>query len=417
MSDDTILGFPAFASQRNRTFTRTWWAQAWVAALEDSTLDPELLRRSRACARAGRIGSITMSPGRIAAFVDGEDDDPYSVVVLVEPLTDAEWDRFFDSVAEKAGYIAALLDGEMPHELVESAEAAAVRLLPDVGDLEPDCGCPDWGHPCLHAAALCYQVAWLLADDPFLLLLLRGRGRKELIEALQLRSAVGTGAGVAAGRALAATPGPVPPDGIAAREAYMREARDGPPPLPALPPTAAESPALLAVPATRGVDPDALEWLVGDAAARAREMLAAPEPPVALTVWQDTVRIAATEPSARIIARLAGAGDDRLALARAALAWRYGGFVGLEVLEVPWSPPWSRDLELARRALTAAHGDGGEPVLTIWRNHWTLTGRGVQIRYGRDGRWYPCREQPGGWWPAGPPGEDVVDVVAGLLDD
>ncbi|YCK38585.1 SWIM zinc finger family protein [Actinomadura sp. ATCC 39365] len=60
-------------------------------------------------------------------------------------------------------------------------------LLPTVGDLEPECSCPDWGHPCKHAAALCYQASWLLDGDPFVLLLLRGRGEQELIEALQNR--------------------------------------------------------------------------------------------------------------------------------------------------------------------------------------------------------------------------------------
>lgn len=59
-----------------------------------------------------------------------------------------------------------------------------MALLPGVGDLDPECDCPDWGNPCVHAGALCYQAAWLLDADPFVLLLLRGRGREEIVTAL-----------------------------------------------------------------------------------------------------------------------------------------------------------------------------------------------------------------------------------------
>ena len=77
-------------------------------------------------------------------------------------------------------------------------------LLPTVGDLEPECDCPDWGWPCKHAAALCYQIARLLDVDPFVLLLMRGRGERELMEELRRRNAVlaaatadgGSGSGV-----------------------------------------------------------------------------------------------------------------------------------------------------------------------------------------------------------------------------
>ncbi len=44
--------------------------------------------------------------------------------------------------------------------------------------------------PCPHTAALCYQLARLLDQDPFVLLLLRGRGERELLDDLQARSAV-----------------------------------------------------------------------------------------------------------------------------------------------------------------------------------------------------------------------------------
>src|SRR5204862_340795 len=62
-------------------------------------------------------------------------------------------------------------------------------LLPGPRYLDPHCSCPDRGHPCKHAAALCYQTARLLDAAPFVLLLLRGRGERELLDALSRLSA------------------------------------------------------------------------------------------------------------------------------------------------------------------------------------------------------------------------------------
>lgn len=112
--------------------------------------------------------------------------------MLLQELTDEEWDRFLDMASERSGHIAALLDREMPPHLVEDAAAAGLDLLPGIGDLEPECSCEAWDH-CPHTGALCYQVARLLDQDPFVLLLLRGRGERWLLDELQVRSAARAG--------------------------------------------------------------------------------------------------------------------------------------------------------------------------------------------------------------------------------
>src|SRR5437868_1297830 len=86
---------------------------------------------------------------------------------------------------------AALPGREMPPHLVEDAAAAGVELLPGLGDLEPECDCGAWDH-CGHTAALCYQVARLLDQDPLVLLLIRGRDERPLLDDLQARSATPT---------------------------------------------------------------------------------------------------------------------------------------------------------------------------------------------------------------------------------
>ncbi|MCZ1002746.1 SWIM zinc finger family protein [Streptomyces mirabilis] len=147
------------------------------------------------------------------AYVHGSRPRPYRVQVRLRTLDDGDWDRFLDAAAERPGHIAALLDKEMPKSLAD----CGADLLPGPGDLVPQCSCPDHGHPCKHAAALCYQTARLLDEDPFVLLLLRGRGERELLDALSRRNA--TRAARAAQEQQSA---PLP--GVRARDALARRA-------------------------------------------------------------------------------------------------------------------------------------------------------------------------------------------------
>ncbi|MFG1969655.1 SWIM zinc finger family protein [Nonomuraea fuscirosea] len=376
MTASAARGFPAFPPQRaGARFATTWWGRAWVQAMEDTSLDHKLLRKGRAYAKTGQLGPITVSPGRLAAVAESE----YDTVVRVEQLGDAAWERFLDQVAAKSGHIAALLDGDMPHDLVEAAEYAGVPLLPAVGDLEPECGCPDWGHPCKHAAALCYQASWLLDADPFVLLLLRGRGERDLVEALQGRDAPAPSTRAA-------------PAGVPVAPAYAA----GVPALPEPPP--ADVPRTLPTWAPApGVDVAALAGLAASAAARARELLLRGRLPE-LTEHQDHVRLAAEHDLG-----LGGLPDA------AVQAWRYGGADGLDALETAWTPP-RRDVARAQALLEAAWEEETRPEVRIWRNRWTLGS--LQLRYGRDGRWYPFTLREGDWWPAGPPERDPVALLS-----
>jgi uncharacterized Zn finger protein len=279
-------GFSAFPPRPGRR-GRSWWAREFVAAMEDAALDAVVLRRGRRFAGSGRVGPITVSPGRIAAAVE-DPDGIYDVAVHLTKLTGAEWDRLLDQVTAESGHLAALLEGEVPRSLVRSADAADVPMLPTIGDLESDCDCPDIGDPCQHAAAVCYQTAWLLDDDPFVLLLLRGRDPDELLDALGRRR-TGPGGGppdqnvptdVDATDIEADVDRPVPAD-----SAYAAAPR----PLPAMPPAPPRrsGPAL---PVPPELPPDALTLLVADAASRARSLLAQFEPDPALSEPDDAVR-------------------------------------------------------------------------------------------------------------------------------
>ncbi|WP_225628477.1 SWIM zinc finger family protein [Streptomyces werraensis] len=405
----TFPPFPPRPSGGGEPFAASWWGRAWVTALEDGALDPARLARGRGYAEQGHVDAITVTPGLVLAYVQGSRPRPYRVQVRLRTFDDADWDRFLDAAADRPGHIAALLDKEMPQSLAD----CGVPLLPGPGDLAPRCSCPDSGHPCKHAAALCYQTARLLDADPFVLLLLRGRGEREVIDALSRLSAT-RAARAAQGR----EPEPLP--GLRATDAVSRRGPELPPlPAPLPPPSHPEQPPVYPA-SPGGPDPFALDQLATDAAARAHALLTTGRDPVGpLSLWHDAVRLAAARPGSGLtagtralyasLARAAGRtpGD----LARAVAAWRQGGPTGLAVLEEPWDPPAGR-FDRARPLLLAAD----LPAFRPWRNRLTHPRGHVQLRLGRDHLWYAYESEPGqdDWWPRGTPDPDPVGALTGL---
>lgn len=409
--------FAALAPAHGRGFAQTWWGRAWLRTLEESALDSGQLKAGRRLARAGAVGAVSVRPGRITAVVQGRDRTAHRADVLLEELSEEQWDRFLDMAVERAGHVAALLDRDMPPHLVEDAAARGIELLPGMGDLEPECGCGAWDH-CGHTAALCYQVARLLDQDPFVLLLMRGRGERGLLDDLQARSAA------------PATPSSEPSEastspeaeGVDAAEAYATGGIL--PPLPVPP----ELPAEPGVPPSQdtetppapGVDPAALEFLAARTAAEAHRMLAKALLPDAgqrsaeaeLTLDQDAVRLAAGAPVARVTERLAdGSGRGPDGLATAVGAWQLGGVVALSVLDEEWTVE-GETLARARAALESAWDEDDRPVLRAQGNRWTVIGAPRQLRLGRDGRWWPYREEGSRWVPAGGPAHDPATALA-----
>lgn len=173
---------PRIAPRRGARAT-SWWGKAWVRAVEEAAYGDHDLAAARATARSGRIGAITVEPGRFVAAVE-EGDEVLTVSGSVPVLAPAEQDALVETVGAEAGRIASLLAGDLPFALVEHAEEAGVELLPYGGELATRCSCDPWADPCPHALAVLYQLAWLVDADPFVLLLLRGLGRDDLLSRL-----------------------------------------------------------------------------------------------------------------------------------------------------------------------------------------------------------------------------------------
>jgi uncharacterized Zn finger protein len=159
-----------------------WWSRTFVDILE-RTCDPGRLTRGRAYARKGQVIDFELTPGRVVGRVQGSRPKPYQVTIAIPAYDEAQWTRILAALGAQALYRAALLAGEIPHELVGLFDELELPLFP--AELDMDCSCPDWGKPCKHVSAVLYVLAEAFDDEPFLVLAWRGKGREELLAALR----------------------------------------------------------------------------------------------------------------------------------------------------------------------------------------------------------------------------------------
>ena len=173
----------------------SWWAKRWTEALR-RIMESKRLGRGRSYARRGQVMDIREQNGAITAKVQGTRRTPYQVHIRVKPLSDKEWERVLDLLADQAIFTAQLLAGEMPADIEEAFTAAGSSLFPaSARDLETNCSCPDWANPCKHIAAVYFLLGEAFDDDPFMLFRLRGRTQEQVLAGLRARRAVEEEAG------------------------------------------------------------------------------------------------------------------------------------------------------------------------------------------------------------------------------
>ena len=410
------------AAPEEQVFGRTWWGRAWLEALEQrARLDPDRLPRGRDYARSGAVGDLTLAPGEAHARVQGRKTEPYEVRIRVRRFSDDEWDRVLEAISARLGHAAALLDGELPPEIADDVASAGLDLLPGGGELGPRCSCPDDADPCKHSAAACYLLTDALDTDPFALFLLRGRTRDQVLAGIRTRRR-GAASGQAATAAAAGPAGAgmqsTADEGVDARMTFAASAPLAPIPAVPLPPGRPGFPAALPVdppPWRSGLRDDLLE-LAADAASRAWEMAMGLSADAGLNLDPDAdlarrgARALGTPAFAVLAAR---SGVRERDLARQALAWRQGGMTGLESLCAEWDPaaedPDAVDLLTAARAALRTKTGAEEAV-----HGNQVTAGHLQLRLGRDLRWYPYTRSDEGWEPGGTPETDPARAVADL---
>ena len=169
-------------------FSRTWWGQRFLEALEQFT-DPARLGRGRSYASGGRIIEYTLVKGTVKARVRGSinpyfgvyKEPIYKTSITIKSITAADWTKVIRQIASRADLITKLLMNEMPDTIEDAFSELGLYLLPhSERDFETSCSCPDWANPCKHIAGVYYLLASALDQDPFVMFELRGLSRDDL---------------------------------------------------------------------------------------------------------------------------------------------------------------------------------------------------------------------------------------------
>jgi uncharacterized Zn finger protein len=169
-------------------FSRTWWGQRFIAALEQFT-DPARLGRGRSYAHGGRILDYTLSHGTVTARVRGSinpyfgvyKEPIYETSITIKAIATVDWIKVISQIASRADLVTKLLMNEMPDTIEDAFSELGLHLLPhSQRDFVTACSCPDYANPCKHIAGVYYLLASALDHDPFLMFELRGLSRDDL---------------------------------------------------------------------------------------------------------------------------------------------------------------------------------------------------------------------------------------------
>ena len=173
-------------------FSRSWWGQKFITAIEQLT-DSGRLSRGRSYARGNKVKGFNIDGNLVTAQVRGSinpyfgvhKEPLYQITIEFESLSAAKWSDAIAQMSSKASVISRLLLNEIPDDIEKIFQPLNLTLLPSSQkDFETSCSCPDWSNPCKHVAGVYYLVAAELDQDPFLLFELRGLSRQNLIQEL-----------------------------------------------------------------------------------------------------------------------------------------------------------------------------------------------------------------------------------------
>ncbi|MEM7535822.1 MAG: hypothetical protein AAF639_26825 [Chloroflexota bacterium] len=199
----------------------SWWTQQWLEVLVELSLLDEvhLDKKTFSGSRVQRLEVVT---GQIQAKVRDRELGTSTITIVLEPLTDAEWDRALHALQNQTLLAPQLLTGALPTELESIFVALGSPLFPfradqlqitlewnrskrktdaqeqvsadtndtdeiaqDMGPLTITATSPERAiRPLL---AVYHTFGDMLETDPWLLLRFRGRDRQQIMQVLNQR--------------------------------------------------------------------------------------------------------------------------------------------------------------------------------------------------------------------------------------
>lgn len=217
-----------------------WASQRWLRLIEQAAVGQPLVEGLE-YARLGQTKRLEVTPGQVAAAVQGRAERPYTTTVALTPLAHEQWEQVVSAMSEGAIYAAKLLSGELPPNIEDIFGPLGLKLFPtEPAELKVSCNCaqimaaresamsvrtlgsqsaangaPGRSAPtagpapnapadaptgttegwCKHVCCVTYLIAHKLASEPFLMFTLRGMEGHDLLERLRQRRTLAGAAG------------------------------------------------------------------------------------------------------------------------------------------------------------------------------------------------------------------------------
>lgn len=164
---------------------QNWWTTLFVSVLEDYGENGRL-SRGKHCARNGFGNYIRILPGEMSMGLCCSGTAARSVGLIFPRFTGEVWDMVIDTITGDAALTGSLLTGEFSQNLVLTLKEKGIHLIPDhYRSVRAYCHCTDDQNPCIHVAAVWYFLAEILDEDPWMLFLLHGMTREEVMKRVQ----------------------------------------------------------------------------------------------------------------------------------------------------------------------------------------------------------------------------------------
>lgn len=161
------------------------WAFRFLARLAALGWE-DALQDGRAVALQGAVTSLEIGRAGARADVKAADGHIEETSLSLIPLATVAKRRVLKAMAARARFAADLLAGRLPEDVEGAFQGTGRTLLPvDAHDVVFRCSCAEVPGPCAHAGALAVLLGDRLQEDPFLVFLLRGVPKEELLEGLQ----------------------------------------------------------------------------------------------------------------------------------------------------------------------------------------------------------------------------------------
>ena len=168
---------------KRQEFAAHWWSRRWLEVLESFGWSNRL-QRGRNYARQGLVLEVNVEPGLIMARVQGSSKVPYKVEIRLAELEAEVWAAASQEMGQRAAFCATLLADGMPDNIEEAFPPKHPLLPRRASEFHMDCSCPDFANPCKHLAAVFYVLAESFDQDPFLIFVLRGRTRQQILSSM-----------------------------------------------------------------------------------------------------------------------------------------------------------------------------------------------------------------------------------------